>query len=573
MMRASAFLLVTGMYLGILCVASRVMVELSHDSAISHLAATGHQGIYGDIIEGRGPNDLVGQIVPAASWQRLWSVEDTLPLGPIRHDLAYYDIHPPLYFWLLHLAVLLLGTGIGAGIALNAVIGVAVVGLTYAAARPLLRAEWKAWAACAVWVVSAGALSTSIEARPYLLFAALGMAFTVVMERVTRRGQVTPVLGIALAAISAAGTLTHYHFLLILLAGGVAVPAFGPSGRRRILLAWYGAATVVGIAVAVALHPQFMQSFARQENQAQAFAAAEMGRRAVLFVRRLSTFFVPLGLPVRIRRTVDRGLLALVLGLVGVAGIHWLGVKHKLQKAWASHRERFLVLGIPALVFCAQCLLYSTFRSPVHAVGDRYFSFFWPFLAIGVVAMLPRRRMVPWVLAITLSGSVAFLHQERGRKEAFSQQMEEAMEGVALVVTTDTRRGFLPRTLGPLPPDEPVLVLDGLDTDVVDQLLQESNGPLLFLVPPEDAGEILRVAGARNVAARPQGTMPNGEWIIRTAPESDSQGSPPTLPDAQGFQDAVVNALDGGRGNHDFRHAGSALGSSEAEPILLEVNP
>ncbi|MGI9125246.1 MAG: hypothetical protein ACR2JM_10925, partial [Mycobacterium sp.] len=69
---------------------------LDHDDVISIIAATCNQGRYEQYIPS-------GQWVPASEWQQYWQMGRFDCFSLIGHDLAHYDIHPPLYFWLLHI--------------------------------------------------------------------------------------------------------------------------------------------------------------------------------------------------------------------------------------------------------------------------------------------------------------------------------------------------------------------------------------------------------------------------------------------------------------------------------------
>ena len=102
---------------GLRAAATAPKESFTHDEAISYIAATCHQGEYQEItFAGRGP---YGRWVPAYEWQRLLQPEDRGCLGRIAADLARYDIHPPLYFWLLHGWALLFGVGVWTGTSLN----------------------------------------------------------------------------------------------------------------------------------------------------------------------------------------------------------------------------------------------------------------------------------------------------------------------------------------------------------------------------------------------------------------------------------------------------------------------
>src|SRR5829696_2342525 len=176
----------------------------SHDEAISFIAATCHQRAYDDLVA-RGSHPL-GTAVRAAQWQRFWHVEDKLCLGEIGNGLAETDVHPPLYFWALHVWSLIAGVGLAQGLWLNLVIvsltAVALAGL----GRLAFRDDAEAVVLSAVWVLSPAAVSTSTEARQYDLLALVTVLFVwqflrvIRTERPLRAGD-----AVLLAVLTAAG--------------------------------------------------------------------------------------------------------------------------------------------------------------------------------------------------------------------------------------------------------------------------------------------------------------------------------------------------------------------------------
>lgn len=51
----------------------------------------------------------IGAWVPASEWKKFLHIEQPFCFDEIAHALTRFDIHPPLYFWLLHLWALVVG--------------------------------------------------------------------------------------------------------------------------------------------------------------------------------------------------------------------------------------------------------------------------------------------------------------------------------------------------------------------------------------------------------------------------------------------------------------------------------
>jgi mannosyltransferase len=233
--------------------------------------------------------------------QSLWNDEGTSvavaqrDLATIARDAAQ-DIHPPLYYWLLHGWVELLGTSEAAVRSLSALLGVILVALTYALGR-LLAGRWTGLAAALLAAVNPFQVYYSQEARMYMLLAVWSaLAFYAALRWVIspplgegrgegetdaqgaippsplqRRG-INPRLrwGLVYVLAGVAGLYTHYAFPLVLLAVNLVVlleiglhrqsrsqPAeagFALSGRRFIagpLLHWL----MLQVAVAILFLP------------------------------------------------------------------------------------------------------------------------------------------------------------------------------------------------------------------------------------------------------------------------------------------------------------------------------
>lgn len=106
---------------------------ITHDEAISYICVTGHLGEYHRTLDaGASP---YGEWVPASRWKRFWTLEAPFCFDRISAGLARYDVHPPLYFWLLHLWALVVGIHAWSGPLLNLLIDLTTALLLYRLAR------------------------------------------------------------------------------------------------------------------------------------------------------------------------------------------------------------------------------------------------------------------------------------------------------------------------------------------------------------------------------------------------------------------------------------------------------
>ncbi len=148
--------------------------------------------------------------------QSLWNDEGNSAVMASRSFVsiarnAAHDIHPPLYYWLLHLWSLLFGTSEAALRSLSALFGVLVVWLVFEITDRLMGRK-EALAAMLVAAASPLAIYYSQEARMYAMLAAiLALGAWVLVEEDFSPGRTATA---AMALIVASGLYTHYTFPL-----------------------------------------------------------------------------------------------------------------------------------------------------------------------------------------------------------------------------------------------------------------------------------------------------------------------------------------------------------------------
>ena len=120
------------------------------DEGISYMAATGHLGEYFAVDE----QSPYGAWVEASQRKRFLQVERKFCFERIGSDLARYDIHPPLYFWLLHLWSLIIGIHLWTGPSLNILFSIITIPLLYRLANLILKNPVEAAMVAFVWALS-----------------------------------------------------------------------------------------------------------------------------------------------------------------------------------------------------------------------------------------------------------------------------------------------------------------------------------------------------------------------------------------------------------------------------------
>ena len=216
--RAIAALLACGLLISLALHLWRMasVTTLVHDDGISYMAATGHQVAYRQDM----PFD---QWVPASDWKRFWRPESFWCFRTIAEDLRTHDIHPPLYFWCLHVWTFCLGTQAWTGPALNTVFFALTFFVLFGLLREVLGSDLPAGLAVFLWAVSPQVIDVAMNARQYSLLTLIAVTFAWALLRLVRPGQPSWLVMLALALCAMAGMMTQYQFFVVIAAGAALV--------------------------------------------------------------------------------------------------------------------------------------------------------------------------------------------------------------------------------------------------------------------------------------------------------------------------------------------------------------
>lgn len=366
--------------------------HLQHDEAITFLAATCHQGEYGRVV-----NDETrpyGVWVAVREWKRMLSVEHHFCFGQIAADLREDDIHPPLYFWLLHLWLLLTGAHLWSAPVLNTLLALAGGVVLYRLARRARFSPLVSSTAVALWMLSPGVLEVTAFSRHYELLALVSLLFVLTVQRFVQRAEGPAPIAkgppLLLAGVTIVGFASHHYFAV--LASGVTLFALLRLLRRsqRRASAALVAATGVGALVGMLIARPFYQ-MTRQQGQRQPFDVGALPERLGAVYRTVLEFF----LHPRVYDALPSALVA-VVATAALIGAFVLALRDRAPSP--SRPDLALPTFLVAWTWGWTVLLYLLFVSPAHAMAPRYLVYTWPFFAMLLAHLalrLPRgRRLV-----------------------------------------------------------------------------------------------------------------------------------------------------------------------------------
>ena len=394
-----------------------------------------------------------------------------LPLGDIA-DALRADGFPPLFYWVLHGWLAVVGDGDAAARALSGVAGVAALAAVWWAGRHLGGTR-VAWMATAVLATSPFAIRYSTEVRMYsVLVGGTALGFLLVARALER-----PRLGrlAAVAAVTAGMLLLHYWTLFLLVVTVVALAARWWLRRDgaswRVLLA-VGAGTAALLPWLGTLRYQLEHTGTPWSRGTQPLTAME------------KTFSAWGG-----GAHVDARLLgALLIGLAA-----WALVRHRRQGTWP--------LGIVAGGTLALGVALATLTGS--AFQPRYTAVVFPLVVLLVavgLASLPDQRV-----RTALLGAIVVLGLVGGVRNAVDERSQAGE--VADVIADGAASGdvavFCPDQLGP----------------GVDRLLPDGVRTVVFPTGADAARVDWVDYEERNEAARP------GPFARRLLAEADAAGA------------------------------------------------
>jgi uncharacterized membrane protein len=339
--------------------------------------------------------------VPASVWQSFLVPRHFACLSEISRGLTETDMHPPLYFWLLHFWLYLVPAGLAAGPSLNAVFALATGVVLLLLGKELFGQPLLAAFAVLAWAVNPSGVEVTHYARPYEL---LGLVSVLLAWRCVRWVHTAPAReqrlrdASLLFAVSLAGLLTQYSFIFVAAAAGVyLLLALGP---KRALVP--GATIGLGLVATNVLHPTFHQMLFGHHERA-AFSARAGALRASL--KTLLRFF-SFDCDAPNAPHPGHAWAATLVLLAIVAATAWLA----LRRPRAETREVdlwFLVVPALSVALVAAGMLLGLL--PVHATHPRYFAHLWPFFGLLMAYPLALARPSARTARFIVAGASAAL--------------------------------------------------------------------------------------------------------------------------------------------------------------------
>jgi len=423
--------------------------NLGMDEGISYLAATGHEGEYIDVINTKSAP--YGSWVKASEWKRFIQPEDLFCFNTISSDLANYDVHPPLYFWILHIWFMVFGVGISSGPLLNVALFVPSVFTLFYLARYCLKNSMEAALVALIWSASPAVIRISFISRNYSLLVLLSIIF---VREILKFSDVTEKIKwpdyFLLFITAGAGMLTHYHFLL-LMAGAVLFIILRLFKKNKRRLATALSLIGLGCLLLVLLHPDFYLSFLLEQSRDHSVQYRGFFPRMNKVASAFFDFIIG-------NRVIQGGLMIIFIAII----IPFLIIRVKDRGRWIKATDGNHFTGLSIIYFLVWTggtitLLYLIGVTSLQQMGKRYLSMVYPFLAFVPVMFFRffgRAKVIVstcFCVLIFISSGMMVWRYNNSQKQIFDP---EALlcESQKVLIDNDSRL-FIPPLLPYIPDD------------------------------------------------------------------------------------------------------------------------
>lgn len=436
---------------------------LSNDESITYLCSAATQGRYFNSIQNAQDLELT-----AGDIQSFYATP-ALDFPQVASDLANYDIHPPLYYWMMHLIHHWFGLHLENGMILNFFLGLLTTLLLFHIVRRASGSLDLALLATVLFAVSPAVAVINLEARHYQLLGLLSLCSVWLSEQIGRERPAWwryP----AFIAVNTCGFLTHYYFGFLLVPG-VLLQLRRQGFSRQWLI--YIASLSASLLLFLALFPQFLQFLANYKPAESTVEHTPLVKVWVLFYFGYLKFFAD----------GSRLLELAVVALFAVAALCFALQRDLRGKAFrvlaGTGTFSFYMWTLVWFIFIT-AVLYVASIAPAQAVGEQYSAYIWPLfawcIAVGFRAALPKRWRT-WaigaLLLIMLVSTRFALRDSEYLQAILPTTWTQRINGSERLVTNEVSRSSLPRMALQLRPDLPIHLTQDLSSSREDEAAKD----------------------------------------------------------------------------------------------------
>ncbi len=413
----------------------------SNDESVTYLTATGNQVRYANLAN---PDSIyLNSVMKTNVWKDCYISHPKFCFNKIASGLSHYDIHPPLYFWLMHIFVLLFGLHLYTGLILNLLISVLTLFALYKLALYVFNDTSQSLLVCTIWFLSPAVVQMDLEARHYQLFALFSIlvsysALIILNNRKTDKKNL-----FLLVLYSTLGLLTHYYFSFVLSGLFVLFLIRFKLTRITFQLAF---SFLLSYGLFILIFSDFITFIKGYFSNKGSVRHAHEFQSLIDKIKTQLYATLDFGSFGHLIKYVYLLLLILLIGAV----INKI-VKKKLFGSFLSMKNIHIIIILFLWNSLFTVLFYMANVSPNQAVGEQYYSYIWPFFAIILVYAISFLNISVWItysymLLLFVFCFQSIKHSDYLHSEIPSSWYDEANKS-DLIVIDSYDRCMLPRIL------------------------------------------------------------------------------------------------------------------------------
>lgn len=424
-----------------------VKAGLTHDESVSYLCAAATQHRF-EV----GLPEQVDRPLTVGDIHAYYAAPDRLQFRTVARDLVLDDIHPPLYFWALHVAHRSIGFDLRTGALLNLVASLLMLLVLFRSGRELLGGTLPALACCAIWFLSPAVVQIDLEARHYQFFGLIALCMFAVGSRLWE-GTGTRAHLLLFTVLNALGFLTHYYYGFLLVPGAILMLQRWGFSRRTFL---YFTSLFASLGLFLIAFPDFLAFVPHYLADREAVAGAVDHGQRVRAVIASSMAFLS-------NWKWVYSALTLVGAMIMVLAVS--RARATLRQQWALHPDWLPLHFHLCWYFLFTAVLYVGGISPEQAIGGEYLAYFWPLLALAIViwakvffhSTVQRAGIVLFGLQLLVACWSA-VNASPYTSNLVPQEWIQLITASDVLYTDEGRRGYLPRMAVQLPANLPLHV-------------------------------------------------------------------------------------------------------------------
>ena len=373
---------------------------LAYDDPITYIVATGHQLEFVD-----AQQNMSNRWTTAADWKHYWHLDKMLCFHTIQTGLSKTDVSPPLYFWIFHIWLLVIGMELWGGPILNIIVWIASFILLYKVGRHTFKSLRLTSIGLFVWAVSPQVHLINSYPRQYALLGLISILYIYIVLRLLRPNHRTsPLLLIGMIITTTLGMLTHLYFILLIGSCLILILMIMQRRKRIKRILPFIIATLLGLLLFVMIYPQFVNPILGNRGSSFQPNVGDLYRRTADFITNHGAFFIPIHL-------VKYALIGVVLVIASI-GILRLMKKQKViaVKLKPLDRPELHLVIIYLFLILTMGALYIIGISPGHAVTAKYHSMIYPLLAFIPVILLKSISRKVQVTILMILCSIQMVH-------------------------------------------------------------------------------------------------------------------------------------------------------------------